>query len=401
VGSSLEPLEGAGLPLEPQEELGPDPAAIEASYNVVEAALIADDFDAAAAELDALEALDPESSRVAFLRAQLDRARAAAAEVAAAGVAAALAAEAAAAPSELTSLVGLARARLAQQQLDAPAGDSALDYLARAREVDPEAPEIRSLEADLGAALLTAAEIELAGGQFAAAERLFTQAQALGISDELLVALDLSLTYARDTIDRAEQDALLAEANERLTQGLLFEPASASALAATLEVQRRNPDHPGLPAAFAALTRALQEAVATALAAADWDAAEAGIGALSSAGAPLATLETLRGDLTFGRQQEAFLAEPAPAGELAILQFEPPVYPNRALTRGTQGWVDLEFVVDRDGRPRDLAVTGAEPEGEFDAAALTAAETYVFVPFELDGRTYERRVSLRMRFALQ
>ena len=125
------------------------------------------------------------------------------------------------------------------------------------------------------------------------------------------------------------------------------------------------------------------------------------IEALSQSGAPLSALAPLRAELGYGQTQEAFLAEAAPASELDVVLFEPPVYPNRARGRGTEGWVDLEFVVDSQGRPYDIAVTAAEPAGEFDSAALTAAATYVFVPFELDGSIYERRVSLRMRFALE
>ena len=83
------------------------------------------------------------------------------------------------------------------------------------------------------------------------------------------------------------------------------------------------------------------------------------------------------------------------------MQFEPPVYPARARARGIEGWVDLEFFVDAEGRPYAITVTDAEPAGEFDTAALEAAAGYLYVPFELDGRTYERRVSLRMRFALE
>ena len=134
---------------------------------------------------------------------------------------------------------------------------------------------------------------------------------------------------------------------------------------------------------------------------ADWDAADAAVEALSRTGAPLPALSALRADALFGRQQEAYLAESAPASELSLLALEPPVYPNRALVRGIEGWVDLEFVVDRQGRVRNAVVTGAEPAGEFEASALAAAEAYVFEPFELDGRSYERRVGLRMRFALQ
>ena len=69
----------------------------------------------------------------------------------------------------------------------------------------------------------------------------------------------------------------------------------------------------------------------------------------------------------------------------------PAVYPSQAIARGIEGWVDLEFVVDRNGQPRNLAVVQASPPGRFDAAALAAVAQYRYVPFERDGRVYERR----------
>jgi protein TonB len=77
------------------------------------------------------------------------------------------------------------------------------------------------------------------------------------------------------------------------------------------------------------------------------------------------------------------------------------VYPAGLLQRAVSGWVDLEFVVDRNGRPRDLIVTQASPAGRFDAAAVEAVQQYRYVPFEFDGRVYERRLKLRVRFQVQ
>jgi len=77
------------------------------------------------------------------------------------------------------------------------------------------------------------------------------------------------------------------------------------------------------------------------------------------------------------------------------------VYPAGALERGVEGWVDLEFIVDRDGRPRNLLVMQASPVGRFDAAALDAVRQYRYAPFEKDRRVYERLVRVRVRFQMQ
>ena len=114
-----------------------------------------------------------------------------------------------------------------------------------------------------------------------------------------------------------------------------------------------------------------------------------------AAAAPLAA------ELAAGRLQELYLATVAPASELTVRSSAPAVYPPEALERGTEGWVDLEFVVDRAGQPRNLVVQRASPPGQFDAAALAAVGQYRYVPFEHDGRVYERRIRLRVRFQLQ
>jgi protein TonB len=96
-----------------------------------------------------------------------------------------------------------------------------------------------------------------------------------------------------------------------------------------------------------------------------------------------------------------YLAEPAATGELEVLTAGPAIYPEDALRRGIEGWVDVEFVVGTDGLPREARVTGAEPRGTFEQAALAAVALYRYAPFSRDGRVYERRARLRIRFGLQ
>ena len=109
----------------------------------------------------------------------------------------------------------------------------------------------------------------------------------------------------------------------------------------------------------------------------------------------------LQASLERGRLQEHYLAAAAPASELALIDRVAPVYPQEAAQRGIEGWVDLEFVVDAEGNPTALSVMAAEPVGRFEEAALRAIRGYRYRPFERDGQVFERRVRLRMRFALE
>ncbi|RPI60029.1 MAG: energy transducer TonB [Lysobacterales bacterium] len=106
-------------------------------------------------------------------------------------------------------------------------------------------------------------------------------------------------------------------------------------------------------------------------------------------------------DFAARRQQETYLATATAASELTLRSSVPVVYPMDALELGLEGWVDLEFVVDRDGQPGNLVVLQASPPGRFDSAAIAAVARYRYEPFELDGRVYERRVRLRVRFRIE
>ncbi|MBN1237181.1 MAG: energy transducer TonB, partial [Gammaproteobacteria bacterium] len=77
-----------------------------------------------------------------------------------------------------------------------------------------------------------------------------------------------------------------------------------------------------------------------------------------------------------------------------------PAYPEAARRFDAEGWVDLDFVVDTDGRTRDITVLDSRPGDRFDEAAVEAVRQQRYEPFELDGRRYARRLQLRIRFTL-
>src|SRR5262249_43831844 len=144
------------------------------------------------------------------------------------------------------------------------------------------------------------------------------------------------------------------------------------------------------------LVAALESKARTAISGRDWTAADANITALRITGRAAPLADTLARDVAAARLQQEYLATAVPASELSLSSFVAPVYPPEALRRQLEGWVDLEFVVDRAGRPRDLAVVQATPTGRFEQAALDAVAKYRYEPFSRDGRVYERRVRLRL-----
>ena len=66
-----------------------------------------------------------------------------------------------------------------------------------------------------------------------------------------------------------------------------------------------------------------------------------------------------------------------------------PVYPTRALERGVEGYVILEFTVTRTGTVRDPVVIEAHPSTIFNQAALAAALKFKYKPRIVNGEPIE------------
>lgn len=76
-------------------------------------------------------------------------------------------------------------------------------------------------------------------------------------------------------------------------------------------------------------------------------------------------------------------------GEYLPIVKVAPVYPNRGLARGIEGWVLVEFTVTESGTVKDAMVVEAEPERIFDRAALAAAEKFRYKPRVINGKPVE------------
>jgi protein TonB len=93
-------------------------------------------------------------------------------------------------------------------------------------------------------------------------------------------------------------------------------------------------------------------------------------------------------------------ARPLPASELAIADYVAPEYPERALLRGLEGWVDIEFTVATDGSTTNVTVTAASHDNFFRREATQAVEQWRFEPRVFMNRTIEQRSYTRIRFVL-
>ena len=75
------------------------------------------------------------------------------------------------------------------------------------------------------------------------------------------------------------------------------------------------------------------------------------------------------------------------AGEgdyLPIVKVQP-IYPRRALSRGIEGYVVVEFMVTKLGTTQDITVVEAKPQGYFERAAIKAAQKFKYKPKVING----------------
>lgn len=90
--------------------------------------------------------------------------------------------------------------------------------------------------------------------------------------------------------------------------------------------------------------------------------------------------------------------EPVDVGSPTPLNQVPPEYPSRAQRRGLEGYVELEFLIRRDGSvdPSSIEVVGAQPRRVFDQAARKAVASWQF-----EAASQVRRARQRVEFQLR
>lgn len=78
----------------------------------------------------------------------------------------------------------------------------------------------------------------------------------------------------------------------------------------------------------------------------------------------------------------------------------PPEYPPRALTRGLEGWVLVQFTITTIGTVKDAIVIDSSPKDVFDDAALKAIARWRYNP-RVDGGVPVERVGVQTRIVFE
>lgn len=102
-----------------------------------------------------------------------------------------------------------------------------------------------------------------------------------------------------------------------------------------------------------------------------------------------------------------FKNTPPPTNNLLIesnikptLRIEPR-YPVRALSRGIEGKVTVEFTIDIEGYVKEPKIINSNPPMVFDKAVLTAIGKWKFKPKKINGKLISQRARQDIKFKIQ
>ena len=370
-----------------------------------ENALLEERLDEAGTAIDAARLAGVESGRIAFLTAQLSKARE---QLRQAQSRVRAQSEQRGSSDKLSQALQNAAVRMDQGKLVDPDGDSALFHVKQAMSLAANDVGTQQAKRALGAQLLLAARTAMQTREFDKSARLLQAATNISPQADLDSART-ALAAARTDVQTESRDKLLKLANERLQQDRLLEPANDSAKYYLISLRALDPAFAGLQPAFQDFGGRLMVKARRALSLSQYDAARTWLDEANAAGHSVTDVATLRGEIeaavsAAARKPTGATTDPPDvvgAASLTRVRTDPPNYPAEAARKRVEGWVDVEFTVKADGSVRDTLIRNAQPAGVFDQSAIKAVEKWRFKPVLRESKPVEQRARIRVRFSLQ
>ena len=396
-----------------------------------EQALLQDKIDDAARYVETAKSINPDHVRVAFLtvqigkereRALLTQARQAAARgnveqaiavldrASLAGTSANVVAEARSdiehrsIDNRVNDFLRRANDRLRAGALVEPAQNNARFFIESARAIAPNQGDVRQAQKQLTDRIVSQARGAISAGNADEADKWISAAGESGVSQSDITSLTRDVQRVRIAA-RADSMAKLSQSfNQRLAQGRLVEPANDSAKFYLTELAQAEANHPSTQIARQALGSRMLEEARGAISKQDYAAARRWMSEARDVGMDEAGTAALERDIVAAQNGGARrLQDDIVNASTALLlrSSVKPNYPEPALERGTEGWVDLVFTVRADGRIADVSVSAAEPAGIFEQSAMAAVRRWRYEPVKREGRAVEQRARLRLRFTIE
>jgi TonB family protein len=364
-----------------------------------ENALLEERLDEAAAAIETARIAGVESSRIAYLTAQLAKSREQVKTAQARSQPPHVRSQPAADADPVAALLKLAAQGMADGRLLAPDRDNARFYVREALALEPNNAAGQESQRMLASRLLGDARSAIERRDFALAASLIEGAEGIAVAADIESA-QRQLASARKQAEVDARTQLLRNANERLQADRLIEPANDSAKYFLLNLRQLDPGSPGLAAALQDFGSRLVVKARRALTLEQYDAARSWLDEALAMGVTSDDAISAQHDLDAAVARQKFLASLTPANQLTLLKSVQPLYPNKASLSRTEGWVELDFTVSETGEVKDVVVHAASIPGVFDAAAIKAVSQWRYQPVVRDHKPVAVRTELRIRFAL-
>lgn len=307
---------------------------------------------------------------------------------------------------KVQSLAKLVRNRIRAGELTSPAGDSAQDYLDQLRTAAPSASATEQAASALTAAFLGKAQQDALAGDTATESRWLAAARANGASAAEVAQFQRQIASAQAASARLRIEHLAALVRARLGGGELTAPAGDSAADYLQQLEGAHPTGSAAAAAAQdrrALAAKLIERARTEMRSHETAQADADLRSAAHWGAsPAAVAAAHRLDVSAPAEPQRAAGPDlaALAAQLKRIHYTAPQYPNRALDDRISGSVVVQFVVDPQGRTRQIEVVQSTPRGVFDRAAMDAIAEWRYRPARYDGRPVAVPVRTLIRFVL-
>jgi len=364
-----------------------------------ENALLEERLDEAAAAIDTARKSGVESGRIAFLTAQLAKSREQIKTAQAQVQQTRPRAEPKPEEDRVSPFLTLATQRIADGRLLEPDRDSARYYVQQALRADPQNPAALEAKRALAAKLLEDARSAIDKRDFASALFLIEGANGVAIPANIEAVQNL-LAASRKQADVDVRGQLLRNANERLLQDRLIEPANDNAKYFYQSLKQLDPANPALASVLQDLGTRLASKARRALILGQLDAAKSWLEEATSVGFSSTETNSAQHDLDAAFAKQTFMTTLIPANQLTVLKSVQPVYPMKAVNNKIEGWVDVEFTVTEAGKVNDVSVRTSSIPGVFEDAAVKAVSQWRYKPVLRDAKPVPVRSQIRVRFTL-
>jgi TonB family protein len=365
-----------------------------------ENSLLEERLDEAAAAIETARKSGVESGRIAFLTAQLAKSRE---QIKTAQAQAQQQNRERAEPKpqedHVISMLALATQRIADGHLLEPDRDSARYYVQEALRADPQNVAALDAKHTLASKLMEDARSAIDRRDFARALFVIEGTNCIAVTANIEAVQNL-LAAARKQADADASSQLLKNANERLLQDRLIDPANDNAKYFYETLKQLEPGNPALASVLQDLGMRLVTKARRALILGQLDAAKSWLDEVGSIDFNSAEVSSVQHDLEAAVAQRTFMTTLIPASQLSVLKTVQPTYPTKAVNGKIEGWVDIEFTVAETGKVKDVSVRGSSTPGVFEEAAIKAVSQWRYKPVVRDTKPVPVRSEIRVRFTL-